>query len=156
MAANLFLFFPTIVSGGGNFGVLRKPWKTDQAVSVYSWTEERQTSLCHHCRILYFSHTHLYLPIVIVFIRLSDLPDSSLALWRKQLFQIVLCVMSKNVFCKCTKIFFILCVCVCVQRGCCPNLVFLEINTMLDSKDCELPVYIQALQMACPKLKVKM
>lgn len=115
MAANLCLFFfPTIVSGGGNFGVLRKPWKTDQAVSVYSWTEERQTSLCHHCRILYFSHTHLYLPIVIVFIRLSDLPDSSLALWRKQLFQIVLCVMSKNVFCKCTKIFFYP---LCVFRG---------------------------------------
>lgn len=40
-----------------------------------------------------------------------------------------------------------------ITRGCCPNLVFLEINTMLDSKDCELPVYIQALQMACPKLK---
>lgn len=101
--------------------------------------------------------THLCLPIVIVFIRLSDLPDSSLALWRKQLLQIVLYVMSKNVFCKCTKIFFYpLCVCVCVQRGCCPNLVFLEINTMLDSKDCELPVYIQALQMACPKLKVNM
>lgn len=54
--------------------------------------------------------------LVIVFIRLSDLPDSSLALWRKQLFQIVLCVMSKNVFCKCTKIFFYP-LCVCVFRG---------------------------------------
>lgn len=51
-------------------------------------------------------------------------------------------------------IFFILCVCVCVQRGCCPNLELLEVNTKLDSKDTELSVYIQALQMACPKLKV--
>lgn len=41
------------------------------------------------------------------------------------------------------------------QRGFCPDLEFLEVNTKLDSKDCELPVCIQALQMACPKLKVK-
>lgn len=49
-----------------------------------------------------------------------------------------------------------LCVYLCAQRGCCPNLELLEVNTMLDSKDCELPVYIQALQIACPKLKVRM
>lgn len=47
------------------------------------------------------------------------------------------------------------CVCLCAQRGCCPDLELLEVNTMLDSTDCELPVYIQALQMACPKLKVR-
>lgn len=47
-------------------------------------------------------------------------------------------------------------VCLCAQRGCCPHLELLEVNTMLDSKDCELPVYIQALQIACPKLKVRM
>lgn len=40
-----------------------------------------------------------------------------------------------------------------ISRGCCPDLELLEVNTKLDSKDCELPVYIQALQMACPKLK---
>uniref|UniRef100_A0A3Q3JZI0 F-box domain-containing protein n=1 Tax=Monopterus albus TaxID=43700 RepID=A0A3Q3JZI0_MONAL len=39
------------------------------------------------------------------------------------------------------------------QRGYCPDLELLEVNTNLDSKDCELPVCIQALQMACPKLK---
>lgn len=41
------------------------------------------------------------------------------------------------------------------QRGFCPDLEFLEVNTKLDSKDCELPVCIQALQAACPKLKVR-
>ncbi|XP_071356235.1 F-box/LRR-repeat protein 6 [Trachinotus anak] len=40
-----------------------------------------------------------------------------------------------------------------ITRGYCPDLELLEVNTRLDSKDCELPVYIQALQMACPKLK---
>ncbi|XP_022599771.1 F-box/LRR-repeat protein 6 isoform X1 [Seriola dumerili] len=40
-----------------------------------------------------------------------------------------------------------------ITRGYCPDLELLEINTKLDSKDCELSVYIQALQMACPKLK---
>lgn len=40
-----------------------------------------------------------------------------------------------------------------ITRGCCPDLELLEVNTKLDSKDCELPVCIQALQMACPKLK---
>ncbi|KAM3596313.1 uncharacterized protein V6R79_012210 [Siganus canaliculatus] len=40
-----------------------------------------------------------------------------------------------------------------ITRGYCPDLELLEVNTKLDSKDCELPVYIQALQMACPKLK---
>nr|XP_046272844.1 F-box/LRR-repeat protein 6 isoform X2 [Scatophagus argus] len=40
-----------------------------------------------------------------------------------------------------------------ITRGCCPDLELLEVNTKLDSKDCELPMYIQALQMACPKLK---
>uniref|UniRef100_A0A3B5AE60 F-box and leucine rich repeat protein 6 n=1 Tax=Stegastes partitus TaxID=144197 RepID=A0A3B5AE60_9TELE len=39
------------------------------------------------------------------------------------------------------------------QRGCCPDLELLEVNTKLDSKDCELPVCIQALQISCPKLK---
>uniref|UniRef100_A0A3Q2WYV4 F-box and leucine rich repeat protein 6 n=1 Tax=Haplochromis burtoni TaxID=8153 RepID=A0A3Q2WYV4_HAPBU len=39
------------------------------------------------------------------------------------------------------------------ERGCCPDLEMLEVNTKLDSKDCQLPVCIQALQMACPKLK---
>ena len=42
-----------------------------------------------------------------------------------------------------------------IQRGYCPDLELLEVNTRLDSKDCELSVCIQALQMACPKLKVK-
>ncbi|CAK6971561.1 F-box/LRR-repeat protein 6 isoform X2 [Scomber scombrus] len=37
--------------------------------------------------------------------------------------------------------------------GCCPDLEFLEVNKKLDSKDCELPICIQALQIACPKLK---
>lgn len=40
-----------------------------------------------------------------------------------------------------------------ITRGCCPDLEMLEVNTKLDSKDCELPVCIQALQVACPKLK---
>ncbi|KAM9838943.1 F-box/LRR-repeat protein 6 [Aulostomus maculatus] len=40
-----------------------------------------------------------------------------------------------------------------ITRGCCPDLELLEVNTKLDSKDCELPVCIQALQVACPKLK---
>ncbi|XP_034455562.1 F-box/LRR-repeat protein 6 isoform X1 [Hippoglossus hippoglossus] len=40
-----------------------------------------------------------------------------------------------------------------LTRGCCPELDLLEINTRLDSKDCELPICIQALQAACPKLK---
>uniref|UniRef100_A0A3P8THI5 F-box domain-containing protein n=1 Tax=Amphiprion percula TaxID=161767 RepID=A0A3P8THI5_AMPPE len=38
-------------------------------------------------------------------------------------------------------------------KGCCPDLELLEVNTELDSKDCELPVCIQALQISCPKLK---
>ncbi|XP_044027535.1 F-box/LRR-repeat protein 6 [Siniperca chuatsi] len=40
-----------------------------------------------------------------------------------------------------------------ITRGYCPDLELLEVNTKLDSKDCELPVCIQALQMASPKLK---
>ncbi|XP_070702096.1 F-box/LRR-repeat protein 6 [Pempheris klunzingeri] len=40
-----------------------------------------------------------------------------------------------------------------ITRGHCPDLELLEVNTKLDSKDCELPIYIQALQTACPKLK---
>ncbi|XP_036070016.1 F-box/LRR-repeat protein 6 [Oryzias melastigma] len=40
-----------------------------------------------------------------------------------------------------------------LNRGCCPDLELLEVNTKLDSKDGELPVCIQALQTACPKLK---
>ncbi|KAK2830677.1 hypothetical protein Q5P01_018608 [Channa striata] len=40
-----------------------------------------------------------------------------------------------------------------ITRGYCPDLELLEVNTKLDSKDCELSVCIQALQMACPKLK---
>ncbi|XP_068190001.1 F-box/LRR-repeat protein 6 [Antennarius striatus] len=40
-----------------------------------------------------------------------------------------------------------------ITRGCCPDLELLEVNTKLDSKECELPVCIQALQIACPKLK---
>uniref|UniRef100_A0A3P9H530 F-box domain-containing protein n=1 Tax=Oryzias latipes TaxID=8090 RepID=A0A3P9H530_ORYLA len=40
-----------------------------------------------------------------------------------------------------------------LNRGCCPDLELLEVNTKLDSKDGELPVCIQALQQACPKLK---
>ncbi|XP_061679569.1 F-box/LRR-repeat protein 6 isoform X2 [Syngnathoides biaculeatus] len=39
------------------------------------------------------------------------------------------------------------------QRGLCPHLELLEVNTRLDSKDNELAVCVQALQMACPKLK---
>ncbi|XP_068603428.1 F-box/LRR-repeat protein 6 [Brachionichthys hirsutus] len=40
-----------------------------------------------------------------------------------------------------------------VSRGCCPDLELLEISTRLDSKGGELPVCVQALQIACPKLK---
>ncbi|XP_019729672.1 F-box/LRR-repeat protein 6 [Hippocampus comes] len=40
-----------------------------------------------------------------------------------------------------------------ISRGCCPDLELLEVNTKLDSKDGELPLCVQALQMACPKLK---
>ncbi|XP_053190356.1 F-box/LRR-repeat protein 6 isoform X1 [Scomber japonicus] len=40
-----------------------------------------------------------------------------------------------------------------ISKGCCPDLEFLEVNKKLDSKDCELPICIQALQIACPKLK---
>ncbi|XP_074543667.1 F-box/LRR-repeat protein 6 isoform X2 [Halichoeres trimaculatus] len=40
-----------------------------------------------------------------------------------------------------------------ISRGVCPDLEFFEINTQLNSRDCELPIYIQALQTACPKLK---
>ncbi|KAK5883205.1 hypothetical protein CesoFtcFv8_019563 [Champsocephalus esox] len=40
-----------------------------------------------------------------------------------------------------------------ITKGSCPDLELLEVNTKLDSKDCELPVFIHALQMACPKLK---
>ncbi|XP_078123563.1 F-box/LRR-repeat protein 6 [Sander vitreus] len=40
-----------------------------------------------------------------------------------------------------------------ITKGNCPDLELLEVNTKLDSKGCELPICIQALQMACPKLK---
>ncbi|CAL8298890.1 unnamed protein product [Lota lota] len=40
-----------------------------------------------------------------------------------------------------------------LSRGCCADLEFLEINTMLDSGFCQLPIHIQALQHGCPKLK---
>ncbi|XP_058475663.1 F-box/LRR-repeat protein 6 [Solea solea] len=40
-----------------------------------------------------------------------------------------------------------------LSRGCCPDLELLEVNTKLDSKNCELSICIHALQMACPKLK---
>ncbi|XP_010782168.1 F-box/LRR-repeat protein 6 [Notothenia coriiceps] len=40
-----------------------------------------------------------------------------------------------------------------ITKGSCPDLELLEVNTKLDSKDCELPVFIHALHMACPKLK---
>ncbi|XP_054619698.1 F-box/LRR-repeat protein 6 [Dunckerocampus dactyliophorus] len=40
-----------------------------------------------------------------------------------------------------------------ISRGCCRDLELLEVNTKLDSKDGELPICIQALQTACPKLK---
>ncbi|XP_037548822.1 F-box/LRR-repeat protein 6 [Nematolebias whitei] len=40
-----------------------------------------------------------------------------------------------------------------ITRGCCPGLELLEVNKKLDSKDGELPVCVQQLQMACPKLK---
>ncbi|KAM9386299.1 F-box/LRR-repeat protein 6 [Pholidichthys leucotaenia] len=40
-----------------------------------------------------------------------------------------------------------------IAGGCCPNLELLEINTKLDSKECELLICFQALQMRCPKLK---
>uniref|UniRef100_A0A1A7XXB2 F-box and leucine-rich repeat protein 6 n=1 Tax=Iconisemion striatum TaxID=60296 RepID=A0A1A7XXB2_9TELE len=40
-----------------------------------------------------------------------------------------------------------------ISRGCCPDLELLEVNKRLDSKDGELPVCMQQLQMACPKLK---
>lgn len=40
-----------------------------------------------------------------------------------------------------------------ISRGVCPNLELFEVNTQLNSRDCELPIYIQALQVACQKLK---
>ncbi|KAI4891059.1 hypothetical protein NFI96_023920, partial [Prochilodus magdalenae] len=40
------------------------------------------------------------------------------------------------------------------QRGCCPELRLLEINTQLDSGYCPLAICIQALQFGCPKLQV--
>ncbi|XP_034017181.1 F-box/LRR-repeat protein 6-like [Thalassophryne amazonica] len=40
-----------------------------------------------------------------------------------------------------------------VYKGCCPDLELLEINTKLDSKECQLQLCIQALQHGCPKLK---
>lgn len=40
-----------------------------------------------------------------------------------------------------------------LSRGCCPNIELLEINRSLDTKLCELPLSIQGLQVACPKLK---
>ncbi|XP_034559997.1 F-box/LRR-repeat protein 6 [Notolabrus celidotus] len=40
-----------------------------------------------------------------------------------------------------------------ISRGVCPDLEFFEVNTQLNSRDCELRLYIQALQTACPKLK---
>ncbi|XP_052327864.1 F-box/LRR-repeat protein 6 isoform X2 [Oncorhynchus keta] len=39
------------------------------------------------------------------------------------------------------------------ERGCCPELQLLEINTKLDSGYCQLPICIQALQNGCPKLQ---
>nr|XP_057903613.1 F-box/LRR-repeat protein 6 isoform X3 [Doryrhamphus excisus] len=42
-----------------------------------------------------------------------------------------------------------------ISRGCCRDLELLEVNTKLDSKDGELPICIQALQTACPKLKLR-
>lgn len=40
-----------------------------------------------------------------------------------------------------------------ITRGFCPDLELLDVNKKLDSKECELPVCIQGLQTACPKLK---
>ncbi|XP_029976739.1 F-box/LRR-repeat protein 6 isoform X1 [Salarias fasciatus] len=40
-----------------------------------------------------------------------------------------------------------------ISKGCCPDLELLEVSTKLDSKDCDLPICIPALQTACPKLK---
>ncbi|XP_028316503.1 F-box/LRR-repeat protein 6 [Gouania willdenowi] len=40
-----------------------------------------------------------------------------------------------------------------ITRGFCPDLELLEVNTKLNSKDCELSICVQALQMVCPKLK---
>ncbi|XP_047460265.1 F-box/LRR-repeat protein 6 [Mugil cephalus] len=40
-----------------------------------------------------------------------------------------------------------------VSKGHCPDLELLEVNNKLDSKQCELPLCLQALQRACPKLK---
>lgn len=40
-----------------------------------------------------------------------------------------------------------------ISRGCCPDLELLEVCTKLESKDCDLPICIPALQTACPKLK---
>uniref|UniRef100_A0A8C1IH00 F-box and leucine-rich repeat protein 6 n=1 Tax=Cyprinus carpio TaxID=7962 RepID=A0A8C1IH00_CYPCA len=43
---------------------------------------------------------------------------------------------------------------VCMQtKGCCPELMLLEINTKLDGGYCQLPICIQALQIGCPKLQ---
>ncbi|CAJ1082774.1 F-box/LRR-repeat protein 6 [Xyrichtys novacula] len=40
-----------------------------------------------------------------------------------------------------------------ITRGVCPDLEMLEVNTHLNSRDGELPIYTRALQVACPKLK---
>ncbi|XP_016136881.1 F-box/LRR-repeat protein 6-like isoform X2 [Sinocyclocheilus grahami] len=41
-----------------------------------------------------------------------------------------------------------------LSKGCCPELMLLEINTKLDGGYCQLPICIQALQIGCPKLQV--
>lgn len=53
--SQLILDLLSPVSGRGDFGVLGKPWKSGQAVSVYSRTEERPTALGYHSEILRFS-----------------------------------------------------------------------------------------------------
>ncbi|XP_016353217.1 F-box/LRR-repeat protein 6 [Sinocyclocheilus anshuiensis] len=40
-----------------------------------------------------------------------------------------------------------------LSKGCCPELMLLEINTKLDGGYCQLPICIQALQIGCPKLQ---
>lgn len=80
-----------LVSGGRNLGIFWKPWKTDQAVSVYTWTKEWQTSFSHHCKILCLS------PATRIFIFLTPHWLSSLLdklffffIWSDQLFKIVI------------------------------------------------------------------
>ncbi|KAF4100597.1 hypothetical protein G5714_018793 [Onychostoma macrolepis] len=40
-----------------------------------------------------------------------------------------------------------------LSKGCCPELMLLEINTKLDGGYCQLAICIQALQIGCPKLQ---